>query len=52
MSRTYKDRRRAKALRMKQKRSNAKMQVGKEMELSRMSELRKNDYWQRIRVAV
>ncbi len=47
MSRTYKDSRRAKVLRMKQKRSNEKIKVGKEKELLRVIELRKNDYWRR-----
>lgn len=52
MSRTYKDRRRAKALRLKQKRSNQKMQAGKEAELARVAELKKNDYWTREREKV
>ncbi len=47
MSRTHKDSRRAKVLRRKQKRSNDKMRVGKEKELLRVAELRKNDYWRR-----
>lgn len=52
MSRTYKDRHRAKRLRMKQKYTNEKIVAGKEAELIRVAELRKNDYWTRERVAV
>lgn len=49
MSRTYKDRRRAKVLRMKEKRRNAKIKDGKEAELVRVAELRESDYWRRNR---
>lgn len=47
MSRTYKDRRRAKVLRMKQKRRNDKIKVGKANELIRVANLRENNYWEK-----
>ena len=50
MSRTHKDSKKAKKLRMKQKRTNKKIKTGKEKELLRVAELRNNDYWTREQV--